>query len=107
MPRFVILEHDWPSRHYDLMLEFGSALRSWRISKLPVVDESMNAEPIGDHRLEYLDYEGPVGGDRGHVRRMDAGSYEMIEDAPNRTLVTLDGMNGRIQLELLTPSSPQ
>lgn len=107
MPRFVILEHDWPSRHYDLMLESGSALRSWRIPKLPVMDVVMNAEPIGDHRLAYLDYEGPVGGNRGHVRRMDAGNYEIILETPNRTVITLDGMNGRIHLELLTPSSPQ
>ena len=25
MPRFVILEHDWPTRHWDFFLESGDA----------------------------------------------------------------------------------
>jgi hypothetical protein len=30
MPRYVILEHDWPERHWDFMLEAGDGPRSWR-----------------------------------------------------------------------------
>src|SRR5437879_2020084 len=32
MRRFVILEHDHPQLHWDLMLEAGPALRTWRLS---------------------------------------------------------------------------
>jgi hypothetical protein len=35
------------------------------------------AERLADHRLDYLKYEGPVSGDRGEVRRLDAGNYRM------------------------------
>ena len=27
MPRYVVLEHDFPTLHWDLMLEFGSVLQ--------------------------------------------------------------------------------
>ena len=35
MPRFVILEHDHPVVHWDLMLEAGEALRTWRLAAPP------------------------------------------------------------------------
>ncbi len=31
---------------------------------------------LPEHRLAYLDYEGPVSGNRGSVKRWDAGWYE-------------------------------
>jgi hypothetical protein len=38
----------------------------------------ISAEKTFDHRLMYLDYEGPISGDRGSVVRWDAGSYLLI-----------------------------
>src|SRR5205807_395991 len=35
MPRFVILEHDHPELHWDLMLEAGPVLRTWRLAAPP------------------------------------------------------------------------
>ena len=35
MPRFVILEHDHPRLHWDLMLQTGDALRTWRLASPP------------------------------------------------------------------------
>ena len=35
MPRFVILEHDYPELHWDLMLETAGALRTWRLLRPP------------------------------------------------------------------------
>ena len=32
MPRFVILEHDHPSLHWDFILEVGEVLWTWRLS---------------------------------------------------------------------------
>ena len=77
MPRFVILEHDYPELHWDLMLEAGAALRTWRLAAPPqVLGERIAATALPDHRLHYLDYEGPISGGRGTVKRWDAGSYE-------------------------------
>src|SRR5207248_11451375 len=61
MPRFAILEHDHPHRHWDLLLEAGPVLRSWRLSAPPGAADDLAAEPTPDHRPLYLDYEGPVG----------------------------------------------
>ena len=75
MPRFVILEHDHPHLHWDLMLEAGAVLRTWRLALPPRAGQDVPAEPLGDHRPLYLDYEGPVSGGRGQVRRWDWGTY--------------------------------
>ena len=76
MPRFVILEHDWPERHWDLMLEAETSLRTWRLGAPLVPGADVAAESIGDHRLLYLDYEGPVSGNRGCVKRWDWGEFD-------------------------------
>ena len=80
MPRFVILEHDHPDLHWDLMLEMGDALRTWRLPA-PPPDDPRDATALGDHRVAYLDYEGPVSGNRGNVKRWDAGTYETVDAA--------------------------
>ena len=60
MPRFVVLEHDSPcGRHWDFMLEQENALATWALPQPPDTAE-MPAEPLPDHRLAYLDYEGPI-----------------------------------------------
>ena len=91
MSRYVILEHDYPELHWDFMLEVGGSLRTWRLAFVPSLDESIAATPLGDHRIAYLDYEGPVSGNRGTVNRWDQGEYEMIEEADCRMVVRLNG----------------
>src|SRR5206468_490246 len=59
MPRFVILEHDHPTRHWDLMLEARGVLRTWRLSAPPKAGVAIAATASFDHRAIYLDYEGP------------------------------------------------
>ena len=76
MPRFAVLTHDWPTPHWDLFLEAGPALRAWRLLAEPGAGRAVPAEPIGDHRMLYLDYEGPVSGGRGTVARWDAGTFD-------------------------------
>ena len=75
MPRFVILEHDHPALHWDLMLECGDVLKTWRLAAVPTSAGAIRAEPVPDHRRLYLDYEGPVSGNRGQVKRWDWGDY--------------------------------
>jgi len=95
MFRFVILDHDFPFPHFDLMLEAGGRLRTWRLFGPPNDSREIRAEALGDHRIEYLDYEGPLSGDRGRVVRWDSGSYAILEESPNRILVMLDGRRCR------------
>ena len=83
MPRFVILEHDWPARHWDLLLEAGAVLRAWRLLAEPGPAAAVPAEPNADHRPAYLDYEGPVSGGRGTVSRWDAGTFTWRADGPD------------------------
>jgi hypothetical protein len=81
MPRFVILEHDFPTLHWDFMLEVNGVLRTWRLPQAPADGREMVAEALGDHRLAYLDYEGPVSNKRGSVKRWDRGQYEAMDEA--------------------------
>jgi hypothetical protein len=82
--RFVVLEHDHPVLHWDLMLEAGAVLQTWRLAAPPEVTAGpIEATPLGDHRRMYLDYEGPVSGNRGAVKRWDAGTFsDEIESTP-------------------------
>jgi len=95
MPRFVILTHDHPFPHWDLMLEQAGSLRTWRLLREPDAPGPIVAEPLPDHRLEYLDYEGPVSRNRGTVCRWDAGDYVFVNEPPGlpsgRIVVRLTG----------------
>ncbi len=91
MPRFVILSHDWPAPHWDFLVEAGAVLRAWRLRGEPRVGRAVPAEPNADHRLLYLDYEGPLSGGRGSVVRWDAGSCAWLADGPERVALELCG----------------
>lgn len=101
MPRFAILEHDWPATHWDFLLEAGPVLRAWRLLAEPAAGRVVPAEANADHRLLYLDYEGPVSGDRGTVRRWDAGTFDWLADTPERIEIVLRGtkITGRCAIE--------
>jgi hypothetical protein len=107
MPRFVILEHRWRGTHWDLMLEVepGGPLRTWALDQAPIVAEPHEAIParaLPDHRAAYLTYEGPISGDRGEVRRVDAGTFAVIEWADACVVVELAGETTRGRLVLTT-----
>lgn len=91
MPRFVVLTHDWPAPHWDLLLEAGPVLRAWRLLAEPATGGAVPAEPSADHRPLYLDYEGPVSGGRGTVARWDAGTFDWLADGPDRVEVEFRG----------------
>jgi hypothetical protein len=100
MPRYVILAHDHPFVHWDMMLEQGNVLRTWRLAAPPEPHIEVAAEAIGDHRLAYLDYEGPVSGSRGHVSCWDAGTYEWVEYSTKARLAG-EKLNGELSFECL------
>jgi hypothetical protein len=91
MPRFAILAHDYPAPHWDLFLEAGPVLRSWRLPSPLTADAPVPAESVADHRLLYLDYEGPVSGGRGAVGRIDGGTFVWEADEPDGLTVRLTG----------------
>ena len=82
MPRFVVLEHDHPDVHWDLMLESEETLATWSLPPmaLPIGEFQCPAKRLPDHRKRYLDYEGPVSDGRGTVRRIDAGTFERLDE---------------------------
>ena len=103
--RFVVLRHEpgaaGPRKlHWDLMLEFGGSLRTWALEHEPHVKEEILADELPRHRLDYLDYEGPVSGGRGIVSRFDRGTFEVVEDSPDRFCADLNGelLRGRLEL---------
>jgi hypothetical protein len=102
VPRFVILEHDHPVLHWDLMLEAGDVLQTWRLATTPELDKCIEATALGDHRIQYLDYEGPVSGNRGTVKRWDAGDFaDQADSLPRLRVLVLHGarVQGRVRLE--------
>jgi hypothetical protein len=89
--RFVVLEHRWNGVHWDFMLEAGPSLRTWALSSFPERGMEVEARALPNHRLDYLEYEGPVSGDRGEVRRVEAGRFEPVSWGPDRVVVRLRG----------------
>ncbi|MBX9791968.1 MAG: hypothetical protein K2Y37_23845 [Pirellulales bacterium] len=96
MPRFVALYHDCPDdrprpSHWDFMLEADGVLRTWALERAPDSAADQIAEQLPDHRIAYLDYEGPVSGDRGEVTRWDAGEYRWLTNEPATVVIDVVG----------------
>ncbi|MCG6155579.1 DNA polymerase ligase N-terminal domain-containing protein [Rubinisphaera margarita] len=105
MPRFVILEHDHPFLHWDLMFEAGTVLRTWRLTRPlgsnPAPSEHdlhrtaevtrIPAEELPDHRMHYLDYEGPVSRNRGSVKQVESGWFHLLSATADCWELRLEG----------------
>ena len=106
--RFVLLRHECPEgfskpSHWDFMLEAEGVLLTWELCQLPAAwstalgletqeyPSTVPAARLADHRLDYLQYEGPLSGDRGSVRRVACGTYEVREENAQRLIVELQG----------------
>ncbi|QDV29923.1 hypothetical protein Spb1_18430 [Planctopirus ephydatiae] len=99
MPRFALLEHDWPENHGDFLLEVpGLKSRdglglcwTWRFpgdrkvwERLFLQGGSIEAERNTDHRAHYLDYQGAVtpaadGTPRGFVMIVFQGEFQWAD----------------------------
>ena len=96
MWRYVILRHEMPAEaartsHWDLMLEFDGVLRTWALGKLPCAGAVMDVEALPDHRMDYLEYEGPVSGGRGTVRHWDEGTFRLLRASDLEMVIELMG----------------
>jgi hypothetical protein len=100
--RFVILFHEHPDGdHWDLMLETEIALTTWAVppQPLPLHSFECRVKKLPDHRRCYLDYEGTISDQRGSVRRLDSGTYEM--ETPERFRLHGNLFNGIISTQQL------
>ncbi|HEX2973251.1 MAG TPA: hypothetical protein VHP11_13030 [Tepidisphaeraceae bacterium] len=94
--RYAVLRHEGiPEPHYDLLFETtaGSVLAAWRAPGWPVGEDGV-VTPLPDHRRVYLEYEGPVSGNRGTVRRVAEGHHRVQKSTPGMLVVQLE--NGRV-----------
>ncbi len=46
------------------------------------IGDAVDAQQLGHHRKSYLEYEGPLSGDRGQVHRIDSGNYFGEQPSP-------------------------
>jgi hypothetical protein len=106
MPRFVLLEHQWNGVHWDFMLEVGEILWTWAIDAPIVAGRDLPARRLGQHRRLYLDYEGPVSGDRGSVKRVDSGIYHMVVATDDHVFVIVNGCQLVGEVDLRATGSP-
>jgi hypothetical protein len=111
---FVLLRHRLSdSTHWDLMLDTGQVLATWQFAADPAAVASdrgqipLSARRLPDHRRFYLDYEGPVSGNRGEVARIDQGVYLLLDERPDQWTVELHGsvLAGRFRLFADPPGS--
>jgi len=92
--KFVIQKHTSGNNvHWDLMLESGDCLQTWRLDENPneIVNRSVGAVKIFDHPLKFLTYEGPVNEGKGRVRITDAGTYQTIRQGSETIELVLNG----------------
>ena len=90
--RYVVHHHEGiPQPHYDFMFETapGLALTTFRIIRWPV-ESGDQLERLPDHRAAYLDYEGPVSGNRGNVRRIDRGQLDILTQSDTEWLLRIN-----------------
>ncbi len=90
--RYAVLRHEGILEpHFDLMFETspGSPLATWRSPAWPLRADTP-LTPLPDHRAEYLTYEGPVSGNRGHVRRVAAGRHAVLNAGGETFAVKLE-----------------
>ena len=101
MPRFAVLQHDHPALHWDFLLEHEGVLLTWRLSAPPEAGAPVDGEKSFDHRLVYLDHEGPISGGRGSVTRWDGGTFAWETREADRIVVYLEGsrLHGLFRLE--------
>jgi hypothetical protein len=115
--RWVLLWHECPpdyrdGSHWDLMLERAGItserrLATWSLSELPKrwpgaaadAPSEVDAIVLADHRAAYLEYEGPISGDRGAVTRVASGEVTWHEATERRVVVDLlNSLQGEVTL---------
>ena len=106
--KLVLLHHTGIAHpHYDLMFETApdSLLTTFRFPTLPSPKRTI-VEKLQDHRRDYLDYEGPISGGRGEVRRLMSHWCELIADRSGWIDATGMQVIDSYHLTFLDPRAP-
>lgn len=95
--RFVVLLHTGHGEeHWDLMLSTGEALATWQSPTDPAClrsGQSLVCTRLAEHRSAYLEFEGPIAGERGRVRRVAEGTWRAMQTSDVRWEFELAGMD--------------
>jgi hypothetical protein len=106
---FALLEHaGLGPRHWDLMIRRGACLATWQLRSNPLLlspGQSIEASRIADHREAYLDYQGPISGGRGCVRR-EAGGIAQLDIRDDDWTLTLCQLRPPLRLRLKPVPAP-
>jgi len=91
--------------HWDLMLEAGGVLRTYRLDLPPEpaldgLSRPCTATRIHDHTLKFLSYQGSVNKGLGSVRIVDSGTYRLLEDSTESFRLDFEGETLRGQFRL-------
>jgi hypothetical protein len=92
--RFVVQEHTTPEGvHWDLMLEKGDVLTTFRLEQPPraALGRAVRAVKIFDHPPRFLTYEGPVQKGTGSVRIVDRGTCCLSDETEDAIALDLQG----------------
>ncbi len=97
--QFVVLLHQFPPRseresHWDLLLEQPHAkcnqLLTFEVSAPPQDwGKPTSAKRLHDHRSIYLEYEGPISGNRGAVSQVLKGDAQWVTQSENSLVLNL------------------
>jgi DNA ligase D-like protein (predicted 3'-phosphoesterase) len=96
-PVFVIQHHLATADHYDFRLEIDGVLVSWAVPKGPSTDPRVRryAKRVGDHSLDYGDYEGVLSVQRrggGIVQVWDRGTFDNVSARKGRPIPAGDAL---------------
>jgi hypothetical protein len=120
MARAVLLEHaESGATHFDLLIERDHSaadrrLRSFRVETPldPTRTAEFQALAVPDHRVIYLDYQGPLPAPgnlsstaRGHVRRLWTAPISLAELSDTCLELVFHAPAARFTAERLTPPS--
>ena len=112
MSKFVIQKHiKADDTHWDLMLQAGSVLQTWRLDRPPkkLQGQTITAIKIFDHPLKFLTYEGTVNDGQGQVEIADSGTCHIIKRSETKIEFELHGkiLKGNFILELVADNGWQ
>ncbi len=110
---FAVLQHQQSHyTHWDLLLELPARelLATFRVDHPPdtwATAGVLTIQALPDHRRIYLDYEGPISGDRGTVIRYDRGTLHLVQYTPTHIAVEITGalLHGRLNLHAADPAT--
>ncbi len=92
--RFVIHKHTHGKDiHWDLMIEQGDVLKTWRLEVPPekLSSQKTKATPIFDHDKKFLTYQGPVNNGKGMVEIVDEGTCTIESSTENDIHIKFEG----------------